>query len=152
MGLRRVVFALTSQTKAQARIISRTKSGLSASEAPEGYSHAWESDDWCSSQWCSSQWPDDSCTPTAGWYSTETHTAWMVVPSLNLAYLDLGCTPLRGPTLRAPVFGPWFTSKKKKTTYAIACGNNLTPCRFPTCGNRPSLRGCKESHRPRLLP
>ena len=70
-------------------------SGHSASEAPEreGKSHAWESDDWSSSQWL-----DDSCTPAAGWYSTKAHTAWMSVPSLNLAYhptqvvLDPGCT------------------------------------------------------------
>ena len=71
------------------------QSGLSASEAPEeeGYSHAWEYDDWSSSQW-----PGDSWTPAAAWYSTKAHTAWMAVPSLNLAYhpthvvLDLGCT------------------------------------------------------------
>ena len=65
IAIRRVVFALTSQTKAQARIISRTKakerttkekgkegtypqSGFSASETPNEklYGHAWESDDW----------------------------------------------------------------------------------------------------------
>ena len=67
MAFRRVVFDLTRQIKAQARIIPRTKakesskkensrkwlipqSGLSASAAPEqeGHSHAWESDDWSS--------------------------------------------------------------------------------------------------------
>ena len=64
MAFRRVVFALTSQIEAQARIKPRTKardrtkreearkgafpqSGLSASETPneEGYGHAWEPDD-----------------------------------------------------------------------------------------------------------
>ena len=65
MAFRRVVFALTSQMEAQARITPRTKanqrpqkkrvrkaaqlqSGISASETPneEGYGHARESDDW----------------------------------------------------------------------------------------------------------
>ena len=103
----------TSQMKAQAKIFSRSKawentkkkrkgeeeahpqSGLSISEAheEEGCSHAWESDDRSSSQW-----PDDSWNPAAGWYSTKSHTDWMAVPSLNLAYhpthvvLDFGCT------------------------------------------------------------
>ena len=105
-------FTFTRTTKEQARTFHKTKAkerikkdkgnegtypqcGLSASEAPEeeGYSHAWESDDWSSSQW-----PDVSWTPAAKWYSTRAHTAWMAVPSLNLAYhpthvvLDLGCT------------------------------------------------------------
>ena len=70
------------------------QSGLSASEAPEleGFCHAWESD-----AWSSCQWPDDSWTSAAGWCSTKAHTAWMAVPSWNLAYhpthvvLDLGC-------------------------------------------------------------
>ena len=45
-----------------------------------------------------SQWPDDSWTPAAGWFSLKAHTAWMAVPSLNLAHnpthvvTDLGCT------------------------------------------------------------
>ena len=69
MAFRRVVFAHTSQTKAQAKIIPRTlveertkkeknkeethpQSGISASETPEeGCSHAWECDNWSSSQW-----------------------------------------------------------------------------------------------------
>ena len=82
---RRVVFALTSQTKVQARIIHRIKASeriikgkgkqgtfpqsvLSASEAPaeERYSHAWESEDWSSSQWT-----DDSGAPDAGWFCTK---------------------------------------------------------------------------------
>ena len=71
------------------------QSGLSASETheEEGYSHAWESDGWSSSRW-----PDNSWTPDAGWFCTKSYTAWMEVPSLNLAYhpthvlLDLGCT------------------------------------------------------------
>ena len=50
-------------------------------------------------------------------------------------------------------FHTWeMKGKSVSHLHAIACGNHLTPCRFPTCGNRPSLRGCKESHRPRLLP
>ena len=112
MAFRRVVFAFTSQIKGQARIVPQNEgkgkfqkgkgkeeahpqSGLSPSEGPEQeeYSHAWESDDWSSSQW-----PDDPWTPAAGWYSTKAQTAWMAVPSWNLAYhpthvvLDLGCT------------------------------------------------------------
>ena len=89
MPFKRVVFALTSHIKAQARIIHRKKSkgkyqkvtgkkeahpqsGLSASEAPEeeGYGHAWESDDWSASHW-----PDESWTSAAGWFCTKAHTA-----------------------------------------------------------------------------
>ena len=99
---RKVVFAITSQIKAQAKIISRTNARESHKKErarkklilnQSGYSHAWEYDDWSSSQW-----PGDSWTPAAAWYSTKAHTAWMAVPSLNLAYhpthvvLDLGCT------------------------------------------------------------
>ena len=83
------------------------QSGLSASEAleEEGYSHAWESDDWSSRQW-----PDYSWTPAPGWYGTKAHTAWMAVPSLNLAYhpthvvLDLGCARSIGSRLATERF------------------------------------------------
>ena len=69
--------------------------GLSASETPEEerYTHSWESDDWSSSQW-----PDESWTPAARWCRARDHSAWMAVPSLNLAshpahwILHLGCT------------------------------------------------------------
>ena len=111
MVFRRVVFALTSQIKAQARIIPKTKarertkkekarraypqSGLAASETPNesGYGHAWELDDWSSSHW-----PDESWTSAAGWFCTKARTAWMMTTPLNLAnlpthvVLDLGCT------------------------------------------------------------
>ena len=90
MAFRRVVFALTRQTKAQARNIPRTKfpkdkgkeeahlqSGITPSETlEEGYNHAWESDDWSSSQW-----PDDSWTGAAGWYGARAHAACMAVQS-----------------------------------------------------------------------
>ena len=101
MAFRRVAFALTIQMKAQGKFQkgkvkeeAHPQSRLSASETTvEERHHAWESDDWSSSQG-----PDDSWTQAAGWYSARAHTAWMAVPSLNLAYhpthgtLDLGCT------------------------------------------------------------
>ena len=93
-----VVFVLTSPTKEQARIMSRTKardrtkkekskeetfpqSGFSAPETPnaEGYGQAWESDDSSANQWT-----DDSWSPGAGWICTKSHTAWMVATPLNL--------------------------------------------------------------------
>ena len=99
----RVVLALTSQIKVQARTFAKTKaeeritkeeskegtnpqSGLSVSETPneEGYGQPWESDDWSASHWS-----DDSWTPDAGWF---------LATPLNLAnhptrvVLDLSCT------------------------------------------------------------
>ena len=118
MVFRRVVFALTSPTKVQARTFPKTKaeedqqgkgkegtfppSGLSASETPneEIYGHGWESDDWT----------DDSRTPDAGWFCTEAHTASMVATPLNLAnhpthiVLDLGCTRSIGPRVPIEIF------------------------------------------------
>ena len=85
MAFRMVVFALTSQTKAQARTIPRTKarertkkgkgeeraypqSGLSASDTPyeDGYGHVWESDDWSASHSTDVSW-----TSAAGWFLHE---------------------------------------------------------------------------------
>ena len=101
MAFRRVVFTLTSQRKAQARIVPRTKAREGSQRGKcmeerssvsiptfslwnpeeEGCSLAWESDDWSCRQWLDGSW-----TPVAGWYSTKAHIAWMAVPSLNLAY------------------------------------------------------------------
>ena len=94
MAIRKVVFALTTQTKAQAKIITRTKAKektkeekarkelilnpeFSASETPneKGYGHAWESDDWSASHGT-----DDSWTSDTGWFCTKAHAAWMAVP------------------------------------------------------------------------
>ena len=98
MDFRRVVSALTSHVKVQARISSEQRqgrnqkgkgneslhpeSGLSASSTPdeEGYGHDWESDDRSSSQWL-----DDSWTSATGRYCTKAHTARMVAPLLTLA-------------------------------------------------------------------
>ena len=112
MVFRRVVFALTSPTKVQARIFPNQgrgkdqkgkgkegtfpQSGLQPQKHPpneEGYGRAWESDDWSSNHWT-----DDSWTPDAGGSARKAHTAWMVATPLNLAnhpthvVLDLGCT------------------------------------------------------------
>ena len=90
MPFRKVVFALTSQIKAQGRIIPRTKARESSKKEKarkklilnldfqllkhlkKKHSHAWESDDWSNSQW-----PDDSWTPAS---SPKTHTAWRRYP------------------------------------------------------------------------
>ena len=143
MAFSRVVFALTSQTKAQARIIprmkakERTKKGkgkegtypesrLSASETPiEGHGHAWESDDWSASHW-----PDESWTSAAGWFCTKAHTAWMEATPLNLVshpthvVLDLGCIRSIGP--RAAIEG-----FKKHAWYVIRLSCSPTPRQKP---------------------
>ena len=93
-------FALTSQIKAQARIIPRTYARESAPKEMASSSSIRT----FSLKEKAMQWPDDSWTPAAGWYSTKAHAAWMAVSSLNLAYhpthvvLDLGCTRSIGST------------------------------------------------------
>ena len=83
---KKVVFALTSPTKVQARIFTKNKGrrkdqkGKGKEGTLEGYGQAWKSDDW------------------SGWFCTKAHTAWIVATTLNLAnhpthvVLDLGCT------------------------------------------------------------
>ena len=113
--------------KGKSKEEAHPQSGRSASEAPEEerYSHACESDDWSSSQW-----PDDSWTPAAGWKSAR-DTAWMAVPSLNLAYhpthvaLDLGCTRSRSAVKRCQKHAAVRTllclqTRKQKPVWKVA--------------------------------
>ena len=106
----RVVFALTSQTKVQARTFPKTKAeerikkeklkkepihnpDSQPLKLQEGCGQSWESDDWSASHWT-----DDSWTPDAGWFCTKSDTARMVATPWNLVnhpthvVLDLGFT------------------------------------------------------------
>ena len=75
-------FRLTSQIKAQARIIYTQNKGKGKCQKGKGKEEAHpQSGLSASDDWSSSQWPDDSWVPAAGWYCTKAYTAWMAVPS-----------------------------------------------------------------------
>ena len=130
MDFRRVVSALTSHAKVQARISSQQRqgrnqkgkgneslyleSGLSPSATPneEGYGHDWESDDRSSSKWL-----DDSWISATGRYCTKSFDS---------------CQPSN-----TPGFGPWLHTRSIGSRAAIERfkkrSSNNTRATCPSC-------------------
>ena len=147
-----VVFALTSPTKAQARIIPRTKVEertkqekarkeliLNLDSQPQ--KHPMKKD-MASDDWSASHWTDDSWTSDAGRFYTKSHTAWMVAPPLNLAnhpthvVLDLGCTRSIGS--RAAI------ERFKKHAWYYGVTTEFCPCHESFVFANSETETCKE--------
>ena len=130
MAFRRVVFALTSQTKhnkgrgkhhrGKDREGTYPQSGFSPSGTPneEGYGHAWESDDWSGSHRTDNSWTSDTA-----WFCTMAHTGWMVAAPLNLAnhpthvVLDLGCTRSIGSRTAIEILYCYWAGSRRRQNY-----------------------------------